>query len=349
MITAARLPASLLAGVLLVLTGARPDPPSPRLPRGGAVEILEAIGGLPAHIAGRFTDPVAFAQTTGGEYLVLDRRKHTVHGVDREKTRVRTVIEIGIESGKLLQPAAFSLASSDLFAVADAPGGLERIQYFTIKGQWVGGFHLPTRVAPRLVLGSLVLNGVGSLQFTGETFLINRPEEGALIDELNNQGHVVRRIGVLRPTGHEADREVHVALNLGVPLRDPFGGYYVVFLTGRPMFRKYDAAGELVFERHIEGVELDAAVRTLPTVWPPRVDASHLPLMAPLVRTAAVDPEGRLWVSLMEPYTYVYDRRGDKTRTVQFRGARVLAASSLFFAGPDRLLITPGCYEFRVQ
>ena len=199
------------------------------------------------------------------------------------------------------------------------------------------------------MLGSLVLNGVGSLQFTGETFLINRPEQGALIDELNNQGHVVRRIGVLRPTGHEADREVHVALNIGVPLRDPLGGYYVVFLTGRPMFRKYDAAGELVFERHIEGVELDAAVRTLPTVWPPRADASHLPLMAPLVRTAAVDPEGRLWVSLMEPYTYVYDRRGDKTRTVQFRGARVLAASSLFFAGPDRLLITPGCYEFNVQ
>jgi len=343
-IIAVRLPASLLAGVLLVLPAAASLDPA-----AGPVEILDATGGLPAHIAGRFTDPVAFAETSDGEYLVLDRRKHTVYGVDRAKTRLRTIIEVGVESGKVLQPAALSLDASDLFAVADAPGGLERIQYFTLKGTWVGGFYLPTRVAPRLVLGPLVLNGVGSLQFTGQTFLINRPEQGAVIDELNHQGHVVRRVGVLRPTGHEADREVHVALNIGVPLRDPRGGYYVVFLTGRPMFRKYDAAGELVFERHIEGVELDAAVGALPTVWPPRADASHLPLMAPLVRTAAVDPEGRLWVSLMEPYTYVYDRRGDKTRTIQFRGARVLAASSLFFAGPDRLLVTPGCYEFTVR
>ena len=339
MTIAVRVPAALLAGVLFV--------PPPDVP--GHVEILDATGGLPAHIAGRFTDPVAFAEASSGEFIVLDRRKHTVFGVDRAQTRVRTIIEIGVESGKLLQPAAFSLAN-DLFAVADAPGGLERVQYFTLKGQWIGGFHLPTRVQPRLVLGSLVLNGVGSLQFTGETFLLNRPEDGALVDELNNQGHVVRRIGALRPTGHEGDRDVHVALNIAVPLRDAAsGGYYVVFRTGRPMFRKYNAAGELEFERHIEGVELDAGVRTLPTVWPKRDDASHLPLMAPLVRTAAVDPEGRLWVSLMEPYTYVYDRRGDKVRTVQFRGARVLAASSLFFAGPDRLLITPGCYEFKVQ
>jgi hypothetical protein len=340
----ARLPAALLAGLLLV---ARPE--AQNRPAGAAVEILEAVGGLPAHLAGRFTDPVAFATTTSGEYIVLDRRKHTVYGIDRAQTRIRTIIEVGVESGKLLQPAALSLAANDFFAVADAPGGLERIQYFTLKGQWVGGFHLPTRVAPRLVMGSLVMNGVGSLQYTGETFLLNRPEQGALIDELDTQGAVIRRVGVLRPTGQEADRDVHIALNVGIPLRDPQGGYFVVFRTGRPMFRKYDAAGELVYERHIEGPELDADIRALPTAWPQRSDVTHLPVVTPLVRTAAVDPEGRLWISLIEPYTYVYDRRGDKIRTVQFRGARLLAASSLFFAGSDRLLVTPGCYEFSIR
>jgi hypothetical protein len=337
-----RLPAGLLAVALLV---SAPD----ARPAGGHVEILDAVGGLPAHIAGRFTDPVAFASTTGGDYVVLDRRKHTVYAVDREKTRVRTIIEVGTESGKLLQPAALAVGANDLIAIADAPGGLERIQYFTLQGQWIGGFHLSTRVAPRLVLGSLVLNGVGSLQFSGELFLLNRPEHGALIDELNNEGHAVRRIGALRSTGLEADRDVHLALNIGIPLRDPLGGYYVVFRTGKPMFRKYDAAGELVFERHVEGIELDSEIRTLPTTWPKRDSASHLPIVSPLVRTAAVDPDGRLWISLMEPYTYVYDRRGDKIRTVQFRGARVLAASSLFFAASDRLLVTPGCYEFIVK
>ena len=36
----------------------------------------------------------------------------------------------------------------------------------------------------------MVLNGVGSMSFTGTTFLINRPETGALFSELDNSGVV---------------------------------------------------------------------------------------------------------------------------------------------------------------
>ena len=86
------------------------------------------------------------------------------------------------------------------------------------------------------------------------------------------------------------------------------------------MFRKYDAAGTLLFERHVEGSELDGAIQALPLEWPAR-RRRRLPFVPPLVRTAAVDAGGRLWISLVVPYTYVYDGRGEKTRTVQFRGA----------------------------
>jgi hypothetical protein len=71
-----------------------------------------------------------------------------------------------------------------------------------------------------------------------------------------------------------------------------------------------------------------------------------VPLVPPVVRTAAVDPEGRLWVSFVLPYTYVYDAEGEKLRTVQFRAAGVIAATSLAFPGGGRVLVTPGCYEF---
>ena len=71
-----------------------------------------------------------------------------------------------------------------------------------------------------------------------------------------------------------------------------------------------------------------------------------MPLVAPTVRTAAVDPAGRLWVSFVVPFTYVYDGDGEKIRTVQFRGAGVVAPSSLSFGNRGRLLVTPGCYEF---
>jgi hypothetical protein len=312
------------------------------------VEVLTATGGLPAHIVSMFEEPIGFAEATTGESIVLDRRAHTIYAVNRQKTAARKVIVVGFEEGKVLRPGVLALSKDDIFAVADAPSGLERIQYFSLNGMFLGGFYLQTRAAPRLVVGPLIMNGVGSMSFNGKTFLVNRPETGALFSEIDNSGAVVRHIGTLRRTGHENDPDVHLAMNIGLPLADPAGGFYFVFRTGWPKFQKYDAKGALVFERHIEGVELDANIQSLPTVWPRR-DAGEgrgLPLVLPLVRAAAVDPAGRLWVSLIEPYTYIYDRDGQKIRTVQFKGATTVAPSSLTFAKGDRVLVTPGCYEF---
>ena len=88
-------------------------------------------------------------------------------------------------------------------------------------------------------------------------------------------------------------------MNAGLPLVDPTGGYFYVFITGRPMFRKYNAAGALVYERHIEGHELDALLDTQPTRWPKRrVEDREVPFVPPVIRAADVDPRGNLWVSL---------------------------------------------------
>ena len=85
------------------------------------------------------------------------------------------------------------------------------------------------------------------------------------------------------------------------------------------MFRKYDANGRLLFERHIEGREIDDLLAAQPTTWPTRrVEDREVPFVQPLIRAAAVDPQGQLWVSMIVPYTYVYDAQGDKARTVQF-------------------------------
>jgi hypothetical protein len=70
-------------------------------------------------------------------------------------------------------------------------------------------------------------------------------------------------------------------------------------------------------------------------------------LVTPTIRTAAVDPAGRLWVSFVLPYTYVFDAEGDKVRIVQFRGAGITSPSSMFFDGRGRLLTTPGLLEFQ--
>jgi hypothetical protein len=313
------------------------------------VLVLRSTGGLPAHVAGSFERPLGFQQSDAGQYFVFDRRAHAVYTV--ANGTARKIVDVGAEPGRIIDPSAFDLDARDgTFVIADAPLRRQRIQVFTASGGRLSGFILPAKEVARVTLGTIVLNGIGSLQFTGESILLNQPESGALVSELSLYGEPRRAFGQLRPTGQEADQNLHLALNAGLPLVDPTGGFYFVFAAGVPLFRRYDAKGDLIFERHIEGPELDDDLRNLPARWPARRndEGDVLPLVPPAVRAAAVDHEGRLWISLMQPYTYVYDRSGDKIRTVQFRGADVLSPSSLFFTKDGRILVTPGCYEFRI-
>lgn len=311
------------------------------------VEVLRSAGGIPPHIVGAFEEPVSLQQAESGQYFVFDRRGHTVYGIDAKRTAAWKLIQIGHEEGRVIEPGAFDLAANGTFAVADAPRGQERIQIFGPGGNRLGGFTLPGRTNARVTAGGLVLNGIGSFQYTGATFLISLPESGALFTEYSPNGYALRSVGRLRDTGYEQDRDLHVAMNAGLPLADPTGGYLYVFLAGRPAFRKYDAKGTLVFERHIEGRELDQHLASLPTKWPTRrIEDREVPFIIPTVRTAAVDARGQLWVSLILPYTYVYDTHGDKARTVQFQAAGIISPTSLFFTRNGRLLVTPGCYEF---
>ena len=310
-------------------------------------EVIRSAAALPPEIAGRFRQPAGFQQAASGQYFVFDRRAHTVYGIDEAHGSVWQIVQIGAESGRIIEPTAFSVAPDGTFVVADAPNGRQRVQAFTPVGFRIGGFVLPDRSRPRVILDGLVLGGIGSLQYTGASVLLSLPDSGSLIAEYSISGDLIRRIGLPRPTGHEDDPELHAALNTGLPLRDPTGGYFFVFQTGEPVFRKYDLAGEMVYERRIQGREIDDFVAKLPTTWPRRKAADgESPFVTPTIRTAAVDSSGRLWISFALPYTYVFDSDGDKIRTLQFRGAGLVSPNSLSFGRSGRILVTPGLYEF---
>ncbi len=314
------------------------------------VEVLRSTGGLPPHIVGTFREPSVFQQAPDGRYFVFDRRGHAVHRIARDGTAATRLVQVGPEDGRILGASTFDLGPGSRFVVADAPGGRERVQTFDLDGQRLGSFRLPGRAAPRLTLGPIVLNGIGSLEFTGRSMLMNQPEIGGLITRFSLNGHPYQTFGSFRSTGHEANRDLHLALNSGLPLADPHGAHYFVFQSGRPLFRKYDRDGTLLFERHIEGVELDPLINALPTVWPTRPDdrGRELPLVPPTVRTAAVDRAGNLWIALSVPFLYVYDPSGEKIRTVRLQAAGLVHPSSLHFPDDKRMLVAPGCYEFSV-
>ena len=313
-------------------------------PRALVVEERRATGSLAPHLAASFDEIAACNLSPSGEYLIFDRRAHAVYTIARGDDTPKRIVQIGSESGRIIRPTAFDSAADGSFVIADAPGDRQRVQFFTATGTSLGGFTMPGRGVPQITLGELVLSGLGTLEYTGQSVLISQPELGSLIVEYVPTGSPLRSFGELRQTGQENDPQVHVALNVGITLLNPKGGYYFVFLSGVPMFRKYDAAGTLVFERHIEGVEIDAYIKRLPTSWPRK--RGEFPIVPAMIRTAAVDPEGDLWVSLAAPYTYVYDGSGDKHHTFQFRGAGIISPTSFFFTRDHRVVITPGCYAF---
>ena len=308
------------------------------------VEERRATGSLPAHVAAAFDEMAACTLSATGEYVIFDRRAHAVYTIPKGAEVPKRIVQIGSETGRIIRPTAFNSAPDGTFVVADAPGDQQRVQFFTATGTTLGGFTMPGRGVPQITLGDLLLSGLGTLEYTGQTVLISQPELGSLIVEYLPTGTPLRTFGELRQTGQEKDPQVHHALNVGITLLNPKGGYYFVFLSGVPMFRKYDPAGKLVFERHIEGLELDPYVGKLPTTWPRR--RGEIPIVPATVRTAAVDPDGNLWISLAAQYTYVYDTAGDKRRTFQFRGAGIVSPTSFFFTRDRRVLVTPGCYAF---
>ena len=311
------------------------------------VEVLRSVGGLPPHIVGIFENPVGFQQATSGSYYVFDRRGHAVYTVDAGRTRAQKIIEIGGEEGRIIQPTGFDVSRDGRIVVADVPRQQQRVQIFDAQGARLSGFFLPGQPAARVTIGNLMLNGAGSIQHTGSTLLINHPESGALFTEYSPGGYAQRSIGSLRSTGFEDDRELHVAMNAGLPLVDPTGGFFFVFITGTPLIRKYDSTGTLLFERHIEGRELDDYLAAQPKRWPRRqVQDKMVPFVTPSILAAAVSNRGELWISFSLPFTYVYDGDGEKIRTVQFQAAGLINPTSLSFAPDGRLLVTPGCYEF---
>jgi hypothetical protein len=316
----------------------------------GRVETLRSVNALPPEICNAFREPLGFQQAESGVYYVFDRRDHAVYSIDPDARGMRKVVEIGGEGGRILEPTAFDLASDGRFVVADAPNRRERLQVFDFSGKWLTGFTLPGRVEARVNIGGLAIGGVSTLAFLGQRIALNQPETGSLITEYGLSGIPVRSVGALRATGYESDRQLHLAMNTGIPLPLPDGGYFFVFLAGSPQFRRYDSAGILMFERLMQGRELDPVLENMPKKWPRRtIDGAELPLVVPTVRTAAVDRGGHLWITFLIPYTYVFDADGEKIRTVQFRGAGVVQPTSLFFSGAGRILVTPGCYEFPLR
>src|SRR3990170_707008 len=104
--------------------------PAPR-----RVEVRGARGGLPAHVAASFTEPVGFQRLASGTSYVFDRRNHTVYRIAEDGGAAEKIVEVGYEPGRIIQHGAQwdvrgrrraqqPRASPDLLALGHAAGRL---------------------------------------------------------------------------------------------------------------------------------------------------------------------------------------------------------------------------------
>src|SRR5438046_1269249 len=78
-------------------------------------DVLRSVSAVPAHIAGRFREAAGFQQSSSGQYFVFDRRAHTVYGLDDAQTTLWEIVQIGAESGRIIDPTAFAVEPDGSF------------------------------------------------------------------------------------------------------------------------------------------------------------------------------------------------------------------------------------------
>ena len=119
-------------------------------------------------------------------------------------------------------------------------------------------------------------------------------------------------------------------------------------MAGQPAFRKYDANGELVYERASRAARSIRWSRRFPIAGRGAAPASCRWWRRRFGPRPSIDPAGSGSRSCV-PYTYVYDAGGEKIRTVQFRGAGIISPSSLWFNAKGPAAGHAGCYEFAAE
>src|SRR4029450_1379919 len=165
---------SIISALVTAAVSLPPAPPT----------TLRSVSGLPAHIAGRFTDLTRCEQTADGTYFVFDRRAHTVYSVPPGAEAPKEIVQIRAEPGKTLPPSAFALARTRTFVIADAPANRGRVQIFMASGSRLAGFALPGREISLVAMDGLILNGLASIAYSGRSVYINRPDSRAPITQI---------------------------------------------------------------------------------------------------------------------------------------------------------------------
>ena len=262
----------------------------------------------------------------GGLYVVSERTRNSLLVINERSEIVREISGIGSAPGRLFRPGHLDVSADGAVYVQD--GGNERVQSFDLEGRYLGGFTTTTFIG--------FAAGAG-----GEVFL-GQPERGRLVTVYSRDGQVLRSFGALKklsevygPGLPEDDEKWRNAINRVKLTSTEDGGVLVSFMLA-PFIQKYTREGELVFERRLEGPEVD---RLTELVLSPEsggnltISTDGFPEHVMSLEAVSL-PGGEINVLLTDGSVYVADAEGRKVRVL-----RPKAEGSLT---PDMVGLSPG-------
>jgi peroxiredoxin len=240
--------------------------------------------------------------TYEGKYFLTDIDNNRLLVINNNMGVEREFGRIGSAPGRLFHPGYLDISGDGTVFVED--GGNERIVKFDQKGHYAGEFRVNAFQ--------------GMAVDTQNQLYLGQPEEGNLITVYSSTGTKLRSFGQLKKYSEiygEANRDKDVlyrtALNRVRLATDRDGNLYVGFMIV-PLIQKYSPDGTLVFERRLEGPEID---RLSEAIHKRRYIATKVDGVD--VRIIALDPvidpaNGNIMVPLVDGSVYVADREGNK-------------------------------------
>jgi hypothetical protein len=213
---------------------------------------------------------------------------------------------IGSAPGRLFRPGAIDVSEDGIIYVQD--GGNERIQSFRIDGTHLAVFS--TEQYMGFAAGS-----------EGEIYL-GQPENGALISVYSRDGKRLRSFGQLKLYSDlhgeqfkDQNEEFSNGINRVRLSVDKDGNILVSFML-IPLIQKYTRNGQLLFERKLEGPEIE----TLTQAPGGRLTMSMDGFTQEIIALEAVPrPNGEIGVVLTDRSIYIADQSGKRLRVLHPR------------------------------
>jgi hypothetical protein len=248
-----------------------------------------------------------------GLYVASDRARNSIVVLD-EGARIQTEIGgIGSAPGKVFRPGYLDVADDGAIYVQD--GGNERIQSFDIAGRYLGGFD----ASPYM----------GFAAGTGGEVYLGQPEKGKLVSVYSREGKLLRSFGALKTFAEvygadyaQKNETYRTAINRVRLTTDGEGNILVSFMLA-PIIQKYTRRGELVFEKRLEGPEVERLAEMVAndsgeSYFTMSMDGFPERVMA-LEATAL--PGGEINVLLTDGSVYVADAEGRRLRVLRPQAA----------------------------